>query len=383
MPTSTSTIFGRVSRRRPCRICGKPDWCSYTWDEKISICMRITDGARKTNAHGGAIHIHAEETIAPQGQFRPSLFEATEISQSPLASIEIRDFAYQKLIQISPATLYGGALINGEKGLLARGLTKSDFDNYGALPESGRERDRLAHRLLREAGDRLCTDDGLLGIPGFWKDAHGIHLWKRKDYLLPRLLIPVRDTLGRIQACQMRLPFEMKGLRYCWLSSADLPHGVGSGGPLHFKFGLADLPGNAVIVIVEGILKADVLSVLRPELFIVATPSVTSNHDALIRLSRSHVVWIAFDQDCYVNEAVCLQLARLIAGRKRAEGTLATTRIADWDRRFKGIDDAALRNLPITSISVQCWFTRLSKYLQHKVTTVWQDHMRFRSGRKK
>ncbi len=342
--------------------------------------MRVCDGARKINSQGGAIHVHAEKEILTLKQLRPSIAEATEVPQSPLASIKIRDFAYQKLIQLNPATLYRSALINGEKGLLARGLTESDFGNYGALPESWRERERFARRLLREAGNRLCKDDGLLGIPGFWKDACGIHLWKRKDYLLPRLLIPVRDALGRIQAFQMRLPFEMNGLRYCWLSSADLPHGVGSGSPLHFKFRLADLPDNAAIVIVEGVLKADVLFALRPELFIVATPSVTSNHDALIRLSRGHIIRIAFDQDCYVNEAVCLQLARLIAGRKRAEGTLATTRIAAWDHLCKGIDDAALRNLPITSISVQGWFNCLSKYLQHKVTTAWQEHTRLRPG---
>jgi hypothetical protein len=50
-----------------------------------------------------------------------------------------------------------------------------------------------------------------------------------------------------------------KGLRYLWLSSSDLPHGTGSGSPLHFKFRLADLPRDARIVIVEGVLKADVL----------------------------------------------------------------------------------------------------------------------------
>src|SRR5262245_24995770 len=29
MPTSTSNVFCRVNRRRPCRICGKPDWRSH------------------------------------------------------------------------------------------------------------------------------------------------------------------------------------------------------------------------------------------------------------------------------------------------------------------------------------------------------------------
>ncbi|HEV2669050.1 MAG TPA: hypothetical protein VG324_29310, partial [Blastocatellia bacterium] len=178
---------------------------------------------------------------------------------------------------------------------------------------------------------------------------------------LPRLLIPVRDGSGRIQACQMRLPMAMKkGLRYLWLSSSDLPHGTGSGNPLHFKFRLGDLPRDARIVIVEGVLKADVLSTLRPELYIVATPCVTANHGALVELTRGRLVWIGFDQDHYSNETVCFHLASLVAGRLRRERTLATTRIASWDARVKGIDDAVVRKLPITSISVQRWLDRLS-----------------------
>jgi hypothetical protein len=158
----------------------------------------------------------------------------------------------------------------------------------------------------------------------------------------------------------MRLPFAAKGLRYLWLSSSDLPHGTGSGSPLHFKFRLADLPRDAWIVIVEGVLKADVLSALRPELYVVATPCVTANHDALVELTHGRLVWIGFDQDHYSNETVCFHLAALIARRLRRERTLATTRIASWDACVKGIDDAAVRNLPITSISVQRWLDRLS-----------------------
>jgi len=171
----------------------------------------------------------------------------------------------------------------------------------------------------------------------------------------------VRDGSGRIQACQMRLPFTAKkGLRYFWLSSSDLPHGTGSGSPLHFRFRLADLPRDASIVIVEGILKADVLSALHPELYIVATPCVTANHSALVELTHGRRVWISFDQDHYLNETICFHLASLVARRLRRERTLATTHIASWDTRVKGIDDAAVRHLPITSISVQRWLDRLS-----------------------
>src|SRR5215510_3500577 len=283
MPTSTSNVFGRISRRRPCRICGKTDWCSFVRDgERISICMRVSDGARKINCHGGAIFIH-DDWREEKGI---GVRVVADIPQSPIAPIEIRDFVYGRLIELSPATLYPGALIAGEKGLLARGLSECHFGNYCGLPAGSRERDRIARRLLQEIKDHYPGDGSLRGIPGFWEDIKGVHLWKPKDYLLPRLLIPVRDGSGRVQACQMRLPLAVKGLRYLWLSSSDLPQGTGSGSPLHFKFNLADLPRDARIVIVEGVLKADVLFAIRPELYIVAKPCVTANQGALVELTR-------------------------------------------------------------------------------------------------
>jgi hypothetical protein len=357
MPTSNSKVFCRVNRSRPCRICGKPDWCVFVRDgERVSICMRVSDGAHKINHHGGAIFIHEDWREEKGIDFSA----VADLPRALIAPIEIRDFVYGRLIEISPATLYPGALIAGEKGLLARGLSECHFGDYGGLPAGSRERDRIARLLLQELNGHFTNAGSLRGVPGFWEDRNGVHLWKPKDYLLPRLLIPVRDGSGRIQACQMRLPFAAKELRYLWLSSSNLPHGTGSGSPLHFKFYPADLPHDAWIVIVEGVLKADVLSALRPELCIVATPCVTANHCALVELTRGRPVLMAFDQDFYSNEAVCFHLAALIARRLWCERTLATTRIASWDARVKGIDDAAVRNLPITSISVQCWLDRLS-----------------------
>jgi len=249
----------------------------------------------------------------------------------------------------------------GEKGLLARGLDNRHLRNYGGLPAGMRERDHIARLLLQEINGHFSGAGSLRGVPGFWEDEQGTHLWKPKDYLWPRLVIPVRDRSGLIRACQMRLPFATKkGLRYLWPSSSNLPHGTGSGSPLHFKFRLADLPNDVRIVIVEGVLKADVLYAIHPELYVVATPCVTANHRALVELTHGRHVLTAFDQDYYENEAVCFHLASLIARRLRRERTLATTRIASWGASVKGIDDAAVRNLPITSISVQRWLDRLS-----------------------
>jgi YD repeat-containing protein len=41
-----SVGFNRVSKRRPCRICGKPTYCGFSRDEGTSICMRISAGSR-------------------------------------------------------------------------------------------------------------------------------------------------------------------------------------------------------------------------------------------------------------------------------------------------------------------------------------------------
>jgi hypothetical protein len=318
--------------------------------------MRVSDGARKINRHGGAIFIHDDWREEKGIDVRV----IADLPQSPIAPVEIRDFVYGKLIEHSPATLYPSALIAGEKGLHARGLSEFHFGDYGGLPAGSKERDRISRLLLQEIDSHFPDGGSLRGVPGFWENWQRTHLWKPIDYLLPRLIIPVRDGSGRIQACQMRLPFAAKGLRYLWLSSSNLPHGTGSGSPLHFRFCLADLPRDAWIVIVEGVLKADVLSAIRPELYIVATPCVTANHGALVELTHGRQVVIAFDQDLYTQETVCFHLAALIARRLRRERTLATTRIASWDAKVKGIDDAAVRNLPITSISVLRWLNRLS-----------------------
>src|SRR5262249_15359209 len=150
-----------------------------------------------------------------------------------------------------------------------------------------RDRDHIARLLRQEINGHFSGAGSLRGVPGFWEDGQGTHLWKPKDHLWPRLLIPVRDGSGRIQACQMRLPVATKnGLRYLWLSSAGLLYGTGAGCPLHFNFRLANLPHDARIVIVECVLKADVLYAIHPKLYIVATPCVTANHRALVELMR-------------------------------------------------------------------------------------------------
>ena len=44
----------RVARQRPCPICKKPDWCTYTSDGRVVCCMRVEGGRALRN--GGWLH---------------------------------------------------------------------------------------------------------------------------------------------------------------------------------------------------------------------------------------------------------------------------------------------------------------------------------------
>ena len=357
----------RVNRRRPCLICGKPTWCVYRADEALSVCMRVRTGAIKVNRHGGAIFFHENDTPSFENALLQQPFSVTHP-----APIAIRDFAYHWLIEHSPATRAHRELIAPPHGLLARGFNATQFQAYGALPRSVRERDQLARQLLRATSLQFPDCLSLNSIAGFWEDEHGAHLWQPYHDRAVRLLIPVRDELGRIQACQLRNG-RSRGARYCWLSSAKWPNGTGSGSPLHFNFALNALPQSEPIWIVEGFLKADAFAALRPHTPIIATGGVAVNHAEIIRHTAGRPVVIGYDQDYHVNETVCLQLARLIAGRITSEGTADTTRIATWQSKAKGIDDAVFLNLPIEQVSCADWLHCLPAAFQQQVITFWRS----------
>lgn len=357
-----SSGYARVNRLRPCRICGKPDWCSYTRDEQVSICMRVRDGARRINGQGGAVFVHNGAEI-----FSVLPRPADRVPQAPLAPAQVRDFVYRALIRLSPALHFPRLLIEGAKGLRARGFSPEHWHNYGALPARRAERDQLARRLLNEVQENFLEHRSLQGVPGFWRDEEGWHLWTRADYRYPRLLIPCRDSSGLIQGCQMRAVGTGKKSRYLWLSSSGLPNGAGSGSPLHFTFRENDLPSDGDIFIVEGVLKADALVALRSQVFAIAAAGVTVAQDAVIKATRERRIVVAFDRDYLSNEAVCLALTGLLARRKTSEGSLVTTRIAVWPRQYKGIDDATAQRAPITTIGIGDWFRQLPVSFQRKV----------------
>ena len=377
-----SNGFRKVTTKRPCRICHKTDWCGYATDERTSICMRVSDGAKGTARNGGNIHVHNDAlcTYSLRNKTSPA---------SPsieIAAIEIRDAVYRELIRISPAQKYYPHLVDGADGLLSRGLLERETENYGALPPTQEERAQLTRQLRKFVIDqfpdyrRRYSFAGVVGIPGFWQDSNGmVQLWKPRKYKTPMLVIPYKDDHGRIQACQLRLhkgdiPEGEK--RYRWLASPLERRGCSSGTPIHFTFKPSTLPRGKTIVITEGALKAETLVSLRPHVRAIATSGVSCSHTETIEAARTYNALIAFDSDHKTNPAVCRQLARLIAAREQdaaSRNLSTTTKIVYWEG-YKGIDDAAkAAKVTFITLSIPKWFSTLAGEPLKQVKKVWND----------
>ncbi len=376
-----SVGFARVSKKRPCRICGKPTYCGFSRDEGTSICMRISAGSRGLSRNGGNIHVHTEIpfiTIQP-GIKRP-------ISQSiSLAPPEIRDAVFRELIKISPASSYREELVTGPSGLLSRGLLEQHTTRYGALPPTNQQRGVLAGilddyvRANFPEHAQSHSGAGIVGVPGFWQELSGmVHIWKPRNYLMPLLVIPYKDANGLIQACQLRLhanDISSDEKRYCWLSSPQERFGTSSGTPIHFTFVKQKLPPGETVIITEGALKADTVVRFRPNARVIATSGVTCSHGELVKAARAYSALIAFDADYRTNPAVCRQLARLIVQRlndSREQQLRSTTKVLCWNGP-KGIDDAVRANVRLRSLTISEWYATLRNEPLDEVSRFWSE----------
>mgnify|MGYP003627626473 CR=1 FL=1 len=52
----------RVTREKPCPVCGKPDWCSVSGDSSAVICPRVEEGSKKYVEGSGYLHV-LKETV--------------------------------------------------------------------------------------------------------------------------------------------------------------------------------------------------------------------------------------------------------------------------------------------------------------------------------
>lgn len=362
-----SQNYKRVSRKRVCRICGKPDWCSYTPDEKTSFCARIVESADRVSRTGWGVFYH-EKSLFPVEQI--PFPRRSPLRRPKLAPLEIRDFAYRTLIKLAPAT-DSKEIIDGPKGLRTRKIL--DFENYGSLPQKQAERRELAKEIRRLINQNFPDyvreqKSSVAGLPGFWLDKRGaVQLWLEKDYSCPLLLIPYRDANEFIQACQIRFMCrKSENVRYVWLSTPEKSDNLGCGSPLHFAAYESGTFGKPVLV-TEGALKAATVRVFKTDYDILASGGVSCSHEEIVASSRRRLLLIAFDSDYYENLHVARASVRLLESLYHDAATFGyqpRIEILTWTRNIKGIDDALLQDADIIHQTPFQWYQSLAKICQ-------------------
>lgn len=357
--------YQRVSRKKPCRICGKTDWCSTTVGQNISFCARSWKNADRLSRNGWGIYYHGTEkrrcsnyAISAKPRFRPK-----QLPKLPMAPIDLRNKIYQKMIQVSPLSDgnnlgLGSARFNGQT---------QELNRYGILPKAVIER----HRLVRLLTESLVNDNtGVLefkGVPGFWRDSNGgLRLAYDFDSADDLLLIPFYDSDRLIQACQIRImrQFPNTSGKYLWLSSIGLRDGSGPGTPLHHE-GAVSFKEKTIekVLVTEGALKAATVQAFLPDRYVVGNSGVATSHREIVKTARRKILEIAFDADCFTNPHVARALGSLIALRTREQQFLSydhPTTLLTWDRRFKGIDDALIAGSTVKNLHFSEWLSSLT-----------------------
>lgn len=357
------TGYRRVSRKSPCRICGKPDWCSTTLDQNISFCARSATNANRLSRDGWGIYYYNIKRLF-RSRDAYSVKRQAHSKQTPVATIEHRNKIYRKLIELSPFSKWN-KLSSGIEPI--RGASFRELENHGRFPRTAIER----HRLVGSIIESFEREDGIVpmfkGVPGFWRGSNGSpRLGSDFDFVDDLLLIPFINSQGLIQACQIRC---VRGVprrsgKYLWLSSIRQRDGCGPGTPLHHE-GAFGFKGKSIrtVLVTEGALKAATVQNFLPDRYVVGNSGVATSHQEIVTTARGRALEIAFDNDSFTNPHVARALASLIAQRTREQQFLSyehPIRIITWDKRFKGIDDALIEGATLKYLHVSEWLRSLT-----------------------
>ena len=334
-----------VTPGAPCEICGRDRWCSRNGSAlrctKESSHPTYGQGIRHTDKGGNDWWLFRNGSDDRSGNTKPLPTPTVEQThQETLASADTLHAVYSALLaELALSTSHHTALTR-------RGLSPQQAADF---------RDRLMYRSLELRG-RAATvaklieaghEKHLPRVPGFIQKTgkDGARYWTLSGS--PGLVIPVRDTQGRIVGLKIRRDDTTRG-KYQWMTSRKNRDGkvcgVGPGAPVHVPLS-NDIPTPKAtkpdIRVTEGPLKADVATVLTGTPTI-ALPGVGSwKRVASVATSLdAKAVTIALDADSHRNNDVARALEGLAADLPSKGFDI---RIERWDEADgKGIDDLLL-----------------------------------------
>lgn len=259
--------------------------------------------------------------------------EASNIKLNQMATIEIRDKVYRSLIR--KLSLSEKHYLN----LKHRGLSNNDIlrNGYKTLPFDKELKNKICKEL---------TNYGfvLAGVPGFYTDKNmEWTFWTPKE---GGFLVPVINSVGQVQGCQVRKDALKK--KYTWFSSSYMKNGAQCNGFIHVHWN----PGHSSkkVVITEGALKATIASILSDTTFI-AVPGINAIEclPEILSELKPEKLYVAYDMDYIQNKYVEKALNKL-KWNLRTNGFNAIQ--SNWNPQYKGIDDYMLHVTHIKEESI-------------------------------
>jgi putative DNA primase/helicase len=346
-----------VSKNRPCKVCGKPDWCSESEDGKHRICRREGAGAtaEKVDSAGGTYWVHSDDK---EVHYRTQ--PAKKLVPHKTDESELLNDVYNDLLKMVPVVKD-----HQKQMLLERGFEAKDIVKYGSL--SGLN-DQIISKLHEKYGYKL-------------KKVPGIHLHYSEDgcligYKFPvgdGTLIPGVDEAGKIKYLKIRKDRAAEGQsRYIYFSMSKIEGSPKVEQSIHVAGKLAK---NAKVILTEGELKADLIY-KKLDVTTLSCPGVGSVKlfSPLLEKYNPCEIILAFDRDMEDKKQVAAPVIRLFASLV-AGGCKVT--LAIWNNQFKGLDDALVANQPIEyldKVSAEKYFKDVSSQLNLELNSLQQGY---------
>lgn len=290
--------------------------------ESIPTVTELIEKEDDGNCHTGIAREEVHDALIArldvQGSIpKPEHIPMPVVAEVPPTDIASRSDTYTGLL--SKLTLAS----DHRQNLRNRGLSDEEIDRleYRTTPVVGMQ---TIARQLQSSGYYLS------GVPGFYrKDGKWSFACESRG-----ILIPVRDSKGRIQGMQIRRDNAARR-KFRWVSSTGRTDGCKAEGWVH----IAGKPRNMVLL-TEGPMKADVIHYLTGQtvLAVAGVNSLTQLELILPQLHEQGVerIMTAFDMDFMENPHVqggYRTLVSLLSDAGFRYGTYL------WDPRYKGLDD--------------------------------------------
>jgi putative DNA primase/helicase len=327
--------YTQFTPRDPCPVCDGRSWCARSDDGSVLLCRRKGGpGALERRDKKGAPYfvyfVGASPASDGDGE-GPGPEHSGPVP--PAAPVEVLDEVYRRLLDLL-------TLSEPHREALRRhGLSDEAIDRngYRSLPRTAPKRQEVLARLSEE-----FERETLLSVPGlFLDDRNALAV-----AAMPGLLIPVRDTAGRVVALKVRPDDAVGGgAKYLWVSSKRRG-GPSSGCRCHVALGAG---GADTIRLTEGEIKAD-LTTERSGVLTLSAPGVANWRACLPALEAlgPATVRVAFDSDALSNAMVAFAVHDCCEGLAELGYRVE---VEHWDPAYKGIDDALAAGAPVVVLS--------------------------------